>query len=165
MPPTAVKVSNNRKIFVFSSKVYQILSPVPSLVLPCWTIPLSSPSADQPPRISKPSVSMETIVPATQTLTFLNLVLANRGERPVLSIRQSHGLVHAVRGTRLGRETWCCVAPHRRWVKQQLLQLIQLFYTLFSCASCAPLGLFHFFVYILIFFSLFLITFSRSSGT
>lgn len=101
-------------ISVFPPKVVQISGH--ELTLLQGTILCSSPMADRPPTICRPSVSMETIVLCTRCLTFLVLGLASKGEKPVLSTMQSPGLVHAAKGTRHGGRRWPSVAPYRRWV-------------------------------------------------
>lgn len=99
----------------FCSQVDLILS-APSPVLPWKNIMFSSPSHSQPLKISRPFVSIQSVVPATHNPTFLRVVLAIRSDVVMLSIRLSPGSLHVARGTRRGEGKWHCVAPHRLWV-------------------------------------------------
>lgn len=108
--------SNNKTancpLFVFSSKVDLVFGPVLSLLRK--VILSSFPSADRHLTTSRPSVFTPTIGLATQTLTFLLLVLANKSAWPQLSIMRSRGSAHAAKGTRHGGLSGRCVVQHKR---------------------------------------------------
>lgn len=123
----------------FFSQVNLILESAPSSVLPWKTIMFSSPSHGQPLKISRPFVSIQSVVPDTHNPTFLHLVLALRADVVMLSIRSSPGSLHVARGTWRGGGKWHCVVPHRLWV--WLLVDIKSGYNILCVLA---LGLFHY---------------------